>query len=150
MGCSHGRTKHAIKIISAGDVIGLVGIVIGLVGIVLAVLFYRRTKRRAEISYQSRGLRILGGDASLPAGIEVRYEGKTVPRLTKFSAAFWNSGNVSIEGSRIASKDPIRLFFADDAEVVSVQVEKSTREVIQVSASIDTTRKGQVLLVFDS
>jgi hypothetical protein len=125
-----------------------IGDLFGLVGIVLAVVFYRRSKTRAAMSFQTRGERLVGAAAILSTSIEVRHRGRVIPQLTKTIMVLWNSGNVTIDGSANVGADPMRICVGDDSEVLSAEVERTTRAVTQIRPSLDRAKQGQVLLDF--
>jgi len=79
--------NNAIKIISAGDVI--VWWDCDRLGGYCAsrIVLPQDEASRGDFVSKS-GTTHTSGDASLPAGIEVRYEGKTVPRLTSLVLHF--------------------------------------------------------------
>jgi hypothetical protein len=115
----------------------LFGSALGAMGIILGFYFYFSSRRFARFSLQMQEVSIIGMHRSAPAnGLEIRYKGKTVPRVTKVTAIFWNSGTDTIEGSQIATADPLRIELSDDSDLLNFEIIKQSRLVNNVSLSI--------------
>lgn len=105
---------------------GWVGSLIGLAGLAYALL----TRKRKRISYTYLGEHLLGsGSDSLPQGITVQYQGIDIPRLTRSVVVIWNSGEETLMGSDIVSKDPLRFCVGQGGQILSISIVKSSREV---------------------
>lgn len=106
------------------------GTLIGIVGLVAAVFTYLWTRRRTSMAYVHLGEHILGSASdSLPAEIDVQYSGISIPRLTKTTLIIWNSGENTVSGSDIVSKDPLRFAVGSDGRILAVSVLKTSRSV---------------------
>lgn len=129
---------------------GWVGAVIGLIGILAAVVMFRLSRRQALAAFQIRSLRLLGHEPEkLPQDVEVRFQGKRVPRLTKSFIVFWNAGQATITGQDVVASDPLRVLCEEDAEVLSATSARVTRPVINFQAHPSTHGANVTLLTFD-
>lgn len=87
----------------------LVGTALGFIGVALAVYFYSKSKQVLRLALQSEDLAVIGSATSaFDEQLEIRFGGELVQRVTKTRAIIWNSGNTTIEGSRITESDPLR------------------------------------------
>lgn len=118
----------------------VVGILLAVVGIILAIVLYRRAKPVARLRH-AIGHASLIGDApeALRDGLEVRFNGSVVPRVTRTSYGLWNDGNVTIRGHDIVATDPIRLEFPSDVKILRATIEQTTRAVTDPTVHITDT-----------
>jgi hypothetical protein len=106
------------------------GTLLGIAGIVFAVLTYIWTRRRTSLAYVYLGEHLLGSASdALPPEIVVQYDGMSIPRLTKSTLIFWNSGENTVSGEDIVDKDPLRFRVGDDGKILSISIVKSSRAV---------------------
>jgi hypothetical protein len=118
------------SVVNAGWFSLLVGTIVGLLGIWLGYIFYKRSRQVSRLRY-------LLGDAPIiePAptdygdGLEVRFDGNIVERVTRTSFGLWNDGTTTIVGSDIVEADPLRLELRGNGEMFRVTVEGATRTV---------------------
>lgn len=129
---------------------GWVSTTVSVVGLVVALLLYRASRIGGRLVYQKRGLRLIGPDQRvLPDGIEIRYKGQIVDRLTKTYLVFWNSGKVLLRGADIVEEDPLRCDFTSEARVLEVRLVSTSRTVNKFRATPDPTVASRVLISFD-
>lgn len=129
---------------------GWVSTTVGIVGVVVALLLYRASLVGGRMVYQRRGVRLIGPDErGLPDGIEIRYKGEVVDRLTKTHLVFWNSGKVLLRGSDIVAEDPLRCDFSPEARVLEVRRLSASRPANKFVATLDAAVPNRVLIAFD-
>lgn len=127
-----------------------VGTLIGIIGLVAACLFYRRSQVTPRPVYQTRGLGLVGvRDPALPGEVEIRFHGRAVPRVTRTHIVFWNAGRATIRREDVVTKDPPRLVFDKDTEVLNVRIAQTTREVIGLNVDVKADSGNEVVLSFD-
>ena len=127
---------------------GWVGNIVGIVGLTLAVFFYWRSQIAGIIAIQSHDVSMLGGGTAVfPDGVEVRYRGTLVPRITSSTVWMWNAGRRTVEGSKIVPHDPLQLRF--DGEVLDVRIRKVTRDVPCFTAHASEESEQMVRWGFD-
>ncbi|MCH4892998.1 hypothetical protein GO308_07750 [Sphingomonas sp. SFZ2018-12] len=125
----------------------LVGTALGFIGVTLAVYFYFKSKQVARLALQSEEIAVVGSATSaFDQHLEVRFEGELVQRVTKTRVIIWNSGNTTIEGSRITEVDPLRAVVDAGSQILRVELVRQTRPVNGVKFTID---ERQVLFSFD-
>src|SRR5690348_2601740 len=101
--------------------LGWVGSLLGIAGIVLSVWFYIKSIRRAVPTAAIESIRLVGDARSaLPEAVTVLYHDRPVPRVTRSTVRFWNAGNLTLDGSSVATLDPIRLEVEPEAEFLSI------------------------------
>ncbi|NWC72005.1 hypothetical protein HX873_29320 [Pseudomonas sp. P7758] len=106
------------------------GTLLGIAGITFAVLTYLWTRRRTSLAYVYLGEHLLGSASdALPPEIVVQYDGMSIPRLTKSTLIFWNSGENTVSGADIVDKDPLRFRVGDDGKILSISIVRSSRAV---------------------
>ena len=110
--------------------VGLLSLAMAIFGVVMTV----RARKRAHMTFLSQDIALIGGYATYPDEIEVRYQGVPVPKVMASTVWIWNSGNTTVKGADIVPSDPLRFQFPGD--VLNVSVRKVTRYVIGVSARI--------------
>jgi hypothetical protein len=128
-------------------IIGLGGI---LIGTFVTILIYKISRVGPRPVYQSRALRLIGRkEQELPKDVKVFFRDKRVKRLTKTHVILWNSGRAHIDGKNIVSIDPPRLEFDKDAEILSAQVVKRTRETNKFTVNINPDAPNELFCNFD-
>ncbi len=128
--------EQALSLLSPG----WVGSIIGIAGLIGAVIVYLLTRQRTSVDYACAGDRVLGPstDDGLPPEITVQYKGENIPRLTRSTVVFWNSGEKTILGDDIVASDPLRFCVADDGVILSVTLLKTSRTVNEFSAEFSS------------
>jgi hypothetical protein len=127
---------------------GWIGTTLGIVGIGLAIYFYIRTKPSTRILYQTGGVRLIGEHSALPNEVSVSFREVPVRALTTSTIVVWNGGNTTIDGNSVVQSDPLRFCFGVDAQILSTEVLKTSREVVRFSLVTDADRSA-VLIAFD-
>ena len=88
-----------------------IGVVIGLVfSVITGVYFYRKGKRKTELSMMWEGEQLVGNKEDQFSGLlEIRYDGKRVERVTRTRVWLWNSGTETIQRQHLeATKASVR------------------------------------------
>ena len=125
---------------------GWVGTFVGMASLAVALFLYRRSRISGLIALQSRNVSMInGGNPVFPDGVDVRYRGTLVPRLTSSTVWIWNAGKKTVEGSQIVDHDPLGLRFG--GEVLNVRIKKVTREVLRIKAN--TLQEGKTTVRYD-
>lgn len=128
---------------------GWVGAVIGLLGLIAAYITYKFSKIGSRLVYQWQSLKIISKNNKVPEELEIKYKGKSVPRLIKTQIVFWNAGTRTINGEDIVKADPLKMVFAEGEEIVSFNIIKVTREINRFSYSIANAEKNKLYFEFD-
>jgi hypothetical protein len=129
---------------------GWVGTTVGFISIAIALVIYRLSRPRPTLAYQTRGIRLLGHNSEeIPSGVEVRFHGRVIPRLTKSFVVVWNAGQKTFISQDLVASDPLRFEFGADAELLSVSVTRTSRDVTGVRHVISPENPHQVELAFD-
>lgn len=121
---------------------GWVGAVIGVVGLVFGI--YQLFRRSGpKLAYQYVGQRLIDdGEGLLPGNVVIQYDGKPVKRLSLSQIIVWNAGDQAVRQADIVNSDPIRFSFDDDAEILSVEIEKTTRAANECMVEPLPNRRG--------
>ncbi len=126
---------------------GVVGIAVAIV--VPIVVYYKTSHAGPRLVYQLGSTRLISKDKrALPEQVEIRYQGRIVPRLTKTYLALWNAGRVTVKGDDIVEDDQLRLVFGNDAEVLGTSLLGVSREQNGFRAGVDSAM-NTVILEFD-
>src|SRR5450755_1640630 len=117
----------------------VIGIYIGIVGIILAYIFYVRSKEQIKpLIYIERTALIGKAQDLFPGSVEIRYNGKVVPVLSKARIVFWNGGRRTMEEDDIVRSDPIVVKFADpETRILDVRSVTTTRDVTNAKAILE-------------
>jgi len=110
--------------------LGWLGSLLGIGGLVVGFLFYIWSRKRTRMDYVHLGEHLLGSTTdSLPPEIVVQYNGTSIPRLTKTVLVVWNSGENTVVGQDIVSRDPLRFRVGKDGKILSISIQKTSRAV---------------------
>ena len=121
----------------------LAAVILAVIGIVMTW----RTRRPKAISFASHELEIVGADAVLPNGFEIRHDGKPVPRITRSMVWIWNSGKQTVRRRDIVADDPLRLDYTGD--ILDVRLKHVSRDVLRIKAKSSKKTVGIVSWSFD-
>jgi hypothetical protein len=128
------------------DSLSEISIVIGLVGIGLAVLFYLKSRRIKRLSYSLWSFTLLRDFKAQIEDLSISYGERQIPSLTVTKVALWNSGNVTIQRSDIATADQLRIAAREGCKILDVAVLHAPNP----ANLFDVTRQGcRVLINFD-
>lgn len=107
---------------------GWIGTTVGVLGVALAVLFYRRSKPKSRLAYQSDHVTVVGGSrAAFSEDVEIRFAGTPVPLVTKSQYVVWNAGNTLARGSDVVASDALRLETSHHGRILKYAIAKQTR-----------------------
>lgn len=126
---------------------GWFGSLLGLAGILLSLYFYLKGKIGARLDYQMAEVKILDHN-NLAEGMEVTFFNKPIEKLVRTQVVIWNSGRKTIEGNKIVSSDPLRLFF-DNSEVLSCNTAFYSREINKCAVFKDEGSNDTIIFKFD-
>jgi hypothetical protein len=127
---------------------GWVGAIIGVIGVGFGI--YQILHRTGpKLSFQYTGQRLIdGGEALLPKNVVVEYDGKSVARLSLSQIIVWNDGEAAVRGQDIVDNDPLRFCFGNNAEILSVEIEKMTRKANGFAVNVHLDQSGCVVCTF--
>lgn len=121
-------------------VLGIIG------GGIISFYFYRRSLQRDETSFACEYIRLIWSRIPAFSNITLSYSGEPIHDPRRVLFYFWNSGNTTIDGSRIAAADPLRLE-AGDVRINNAAIVSSTRKVN--CSSVEKNDNGDIKLLFD-
>lgn len=117
---------------------GWVGALIGVIGVGFGI-YQLLHHTGPKLNYQYIGQRLIDGEEGLlPKNVVVQYDGKPVKRLSLSQIIIWNAGEPPIRGQDIVAEDPVRFCLGDDAEILSAEIVKTTRQANDSAVHIDT------------
>lgn len=99
----------------------------GIIGIVVSYYFFRKGSKRTSVAVQINHAAIIAPDRP-DEKLEVRYDGKVVPRVTRSVIGLWNDGNETIRRSDLSRRDEPRIVVESPAEILRVNILTRTRE----------------------
>lgn len=137
----------AVKASSLGHA-DVIGVFVGIVGIVLAWVFYLRSKEQVRPCILIERTTLLGrSERLIPESVEIRYNNRAIPELSKARITFWNAGKKTLNESDIAHSDPITIRFPEsEVQVLDIRSMITTRDVINADASL---KDNVIYLSFD-
>lgn len=120
-------------------------------GVGLSLLLYVRQKHLKRFSYEFVDSEIVGQKAMRNLDkLEIAYAGLPIPRVTRTLVRFWNSGKETIEGSDIAKADPLMWQLPEGGQLLSLNLERTSRDSTQIKVTPSTEPGNQfVLIEFD-
>src|SRR5947209_3149849 len=104
-------------------------ILVAVVGLLTSYIFYLRSKIRSKLTYAMDSFQLSGMQSMLSPELKISFRGKELESVTKTLALIWNSGNSTIEGSRIVAVDPLRLITSEGSEILDSSILKVSRTV---------------------
>jgi hypothetical protein len=135
--------------------LGWVSSLIGIVGIFLAVLmttwtFLKSIKRPAPMATMTKQHLVGGPGQSLPSDINILYNNQPVSNITRTLVRFWNAGSTTLEGSAVATRDPLRFEYDDPTtKVLAANIVRVARDANGVIANINPSNTKRVDFGFD-
>lgn len=128
--------------------ISALSLFLALLGIVLAIIFFIRSRRTKEPQYVIRSTNLMRDFTSRLEALEMTYAGERISNLTATKLAFWNNGKDTINGSDIASADPLMVKVNDGYKILdsSVLYAKNAANQFSINQSDDGSH---VLIQFD-
>lgn len=123
--------------------------IIALAGCVLAVVFYRRSRRKARLAVQYyEHITLVGGrGAAFPDEAEIRFARVVVPRITSSKIVIWNCGDRTIRGTDLVKSDPLRIEVSEAGQILKYTILRQTRSVNMWK--IDQSSLNRLDLTFD-
>lgn len=132
-----------------GGALGVIGVVLAVVGLGTGYYFYKRSIRQPLLKHFTWALDVVGGFSHpMLEGMEVRFKGASVHRLTAANVTLWNAGNATLDRDAIAQRDPVRIQLRGEGRILEATVTKSTGAANNVSLDLDD-EGGVVLVGFD-
>src|SRR4051812_36249317 len=116
---------------------GWLSTAVGALGIFIGVALYLLSKRTGAPVYQIYSTRLIGHLQQLPAEIVISAFGRKVTKLAKVAIVFWNGGTKTVNGSDIVVADPLRVEFAETAEILQAAMVSTTREAIGAAVNVN-------------
>lgn len=123
------------------------GIIAIPVGIYFSWHYYRKSLRTKAITYTCDSLVLISPSVEPDDKLQISWEGRDVPRVTRTNVAIWNSGTETIEGSSVVASDPLRIEATGGARLLRATVINRTRDVTH--ADMPNINEMQVRLRFE-
>jgi hypothetical protein len=97
----------------------IVGILTGIFSFFIAIKYYYSPP---EPVYLERGFLLARSkDPELDKKLELSFEEKPIPRLSKYYLIFWNKGKQTLNGEDIQTQDPITIEFTEGTDILDVR-----------------------------
>lgn len=126
------------------------GTVIGLIGILIAIFIYVLTRKVYKISSCHEFSNLINKNhSSLPQQISVMYDGSLVESVFSSEFVIWNSGNSVITKSALATKEPLRIEFSREIQLLRYQVVASNNPINNIELKTDSEYPNCILIDFD-
>ncbi|MBR0983131.1 hypothetical protein [Bradyrhizobium liaoningense] len=121
-------------------VLGLLG------GGIISFLFYKKSLQRTELSFACEYSRFIWFRIPAFSDVTLLYKQRELRDPRRVLFFIWNSGNTTIDGTAIASADPLRLK-AGNVQIINAAIIKVSRDVNCATAQLDSA--GDVTIGFD-
>ncbi|MCK1759200.1 hypothetical protein IVA78_29625 [Bradyrhizobium sp. 137] len=115
-------------------------------GGIISFFFYRRSLQRTELSFACEYSRFIWFRIPEFSDVTLFYKQRQLRDPRRVLFFIWNSGNTTIDGSAIATADPLRLK-AGNVQIINAAIVKASRDVNCTTAQLDTA--GDVTIRFD-
>ncbi|EMM9641621.1 hypothetical protein NTP67_08300 [Providencia rettgeri] len=126
------------------------GTVIGIIGLIAAILIYVLTRKIYKISSCHEFSNLINKNHSkLPQQISVMYDGSIVENVSSSEFVIWNSGNSVITKSALATKEPLRIEFAKEIQILRYQIVVSNNPINNIELKTDYEYPNSILIDFD-
>jgi hypothetical protein len=106
----------------------IVSIISGFIGIGLTLLFGFLTLRKKELKYAMTGSNLIKNSVSRFTSLGIFYDGSKIDTLSVTRLAIWSSGNETIQGSDITSKNPIRVTIIGEGTILAGELISTNKE----------------------
>lgn len=103
--------------------LNLIFLALALMGIILSFVFYYKSIKHKNFSYNLRNFIIIRNKIAVTPELEIFYKKNLIQSLMLTKISFWCSGNLVIDKSDIAEVDPIGIEFSNEISVFDVKIE---------------------------
>lgn len=121
----------------------LVSLVFGATGVILAVFFFLRSRRIAELRYDYSNRPLIENLSAKLDGLEVRFHGVPQERITVTRVAFWNAGTEVLRSSDLTPLAPLAISFSDGLLVLDVRLVYESDVTSQLSLHQSADQTGE-------
>lgn len=104
------------------NIFSVVSLLLAVLGMVLAYIFYRRSLRDKEPSWDSRTVNLVQGITTKLEGLTLLFSGQKVANISVTKLLFWNNGHTTIDKSDVPSTDPIRITAAETVRILHASI----------------------------
>jgi hypothetical protein len=115
---------------------------LGLLGITVTIWLSIAAGRRRRPSCSSWSRTLFDQESLGLSGIEMKYRGDVVGRLTASRVILWNGGSEAIARRHLVSADTLRLEHQSSGSILEVGVIKQSHSAIGFAASVASSRAG--------
>ena len=130
---------------------GWVGFLVGVLSLVLAIVLYRRGRRKGRLATEWVGTPLLGYQHAnaLPPAVTIHYDRTPVPRVGFTDVLLWNAGGDVLRGEDVVSRSPLRVEVPDGSLILEAGVVSATRDTSGWDVHIDPGHPHIVRITFD-
>lgn len=138
------------QIVDALKISWLPTVLFFVLGIPITVAITKYYISDAKPSFHMQSLRLIAKEnAQLPDAVQILFNGKEVPKLTKTRIVFWNAGRRTLLGKNIVEEDPLSISFSADSEILSASIVKASRETNKVNIQLVEGKINQAQIFMD-
>lgn len=135
---------------NASDIIGVIAIFVALIALPFTYFIGRRNRTLPDIRYAVDFDIILNpDDRLLDQNLQMTIGGHQITSISRTRLAFWNQRGDTVRGTDIVKADPIRLEFAEGDTPLQARVLSSSREQIELTASINSASPASCNITFE-
>ena len=135
---------------NASDIYTIIAIFVGLIALPFTYFIGRRNRTLPDIRYAIDSDIILNpDDRLLDQNLEMTIGGHQITSISRTRLAFWNQRGDAVRGTDIVKSDPIRLEFAEGDTPLQARTLSSSREQINLTASINSANPASVNITFE-
>ncbi len=107
--------------------LGIAELTVAIVSVILAIVFYRQSKRKIQLSYVVQQTQLLGASRGvLPEEVSILYQGNQISNLVKANYIIFNSGNEAIRHQDIVEGFPLAVTFSDTVFLLKASILKTS------------------------
>ncbi len=127
---------------------GWVGIAIG---IVVSIYFYRKAERLPEprVTFISDHALTWDKKDKLPSGVEIRYDGIPVQRISRSLVRIWNAGNGCLTKDLVPAHDRVRFHLPTGGKFLRANILKENNPSSLCDVTIDPQNPSEAFITFD-
>ena len=115
---------------------------VAVLGVILAYVFYRRSQRNKEPSWDSKTVNLIRGISTKLKGLNLLYNGEEVTNISVTTLIFWNNGDRTIDRNDVPTSDPMRIAAASGVRLLHTSVIGSNNPPSEFALRSDSSQQS--------
>ncbi len=125
-----------LKALNQYELLNLIFLVLAILSIVISVFLYLKSKKDKKPNYIISTHNIFKKSKSLK-DLTIDYKGNKVEHLSITYISFWNKGRLTINKTDFVKKDPLRVEFPKETQILGTDIIFEKREINEFKTNFD-------------